>query len=89
MPQKAKTHKTRTDNEVRRFRSSVRWKKFRAWVLSGNPLCQGLCARTGIVKAAEELHHIQPLRLRMDLALDESNVLSLCSSCHRRIEGTK
>ncbi len=73
------------------FRSSTRWKKFRAWHKRTHPLCCdpfGDHKRLGEMPVvAGDLHHILPLNDRPDLALDESNCAQLCRSCHGRIEG--
>jgi len=89
VPTKAKQHRAREGDPVRKFRSSTRWKKFRAWYLSGDPLCAdpfGKHDADGIVVAAQELHHKIPLCERLDLGLVESNVQPLCSECHWRSE---
>ena len=57
------------------------WKRVRARFIRRNPLCaecQGL---------AEEVHHIVSIRERPDLRLVESNLQSLCKSCHSRVTG--
>lgn len=48
-------------------------------------LCQD-CKEKGKVTIATEVHHIIPLEQRPDLALELSNLRSLCRQCH---EATK
>jgi 5-methylcytosine-specific restriction protein A len=64
--------------EDKRFYCSARWRKFRRWFLSLHPLCAD-CGRP-----AEEIHHVQPLKQRPDLALAPENALQLCVPCHSK-----
>lgn len=48
-------------------------------------LCQH-CLRTGYRIDGREVHHVNPLRERPDLALDERNLILLCAACHNRME---
>lgn len=45
-------------------------------------LCQDCLAR-GVITPAAVVHHIQYLDVRPDLALDDSNLISLCKFCHK------
>lgn len=50
-----------TQAEADRLRSSGRWKRFRRDYLTRNPLCAP-CSRRGVVRAAEQVDHVTPLR---------------------------
>ena len=50
-----------------------------------HPLCVE-CEKQGIATAAEEVHHIVPITEAPWLRLSVGNLMSLCVSCHRRIE---
>ena len=45
-------------------------------------LCQDCLAR-GVITQADVVHHIQFLDVRPDLALEDSNLISLCKFCHK------
>ena len=60
------------------------WRDVRAAVLDEEPLCR-FCAEKGLVVAATDVDHIQPLLLRPDLRLVRSNLRPLCKSCHQGI----
>ena len=53
------------------------WQKLRLMVLRANPVCK--CG-----KAAQDVDHIQPIRLRPDLRLTVENLQALCRACHRK-----
>ena len=79
----------RKDDQTVRIRSSARWQKIRRAILAASPLCQdpfGQHASDTI--PSREVHHIQPLYQRPDLAFARSNLMALCARCHNRIEGT-
>lgn len=67
--------------ELRAFYDSAEWRQLRAAYLADNPACQD-CATTGRATPADSVDHILPLRTRPDLALEPSNLRSLCKSCH-------
>lgn len=56
-----------------------RWQRIRALHLSAHPLCAD-CTDAGRVVEATEVHH--RIALRNGGTHDESNLLSLCKSCH-------
>lgn len=78
---------TRTHEQQRRpawvtaFYSSTAWKKVRAMKRARDPLCED-CSERGVGTIATEVDHVVPLMVRRDLALELSNLRSLCSSCH-------
>ena len=59
------------------------WRKLRAVVLRENPLCT-YCLREGITKQADVVDHIIPVKKWKEGELDQSNLQSLCHSCHNR-----
>ena len=72
------------------FYHSAAWKRVRALAMQrDNGMCQDcmdrLRAGYGIKpNRAQMVHHIIPLEERPDLALDLSNLRSLCNECHNR-----
>ncbi len=44
-------------------------------------LCQD-CLKKGIIKTAEMVHHVKPLRDYPELALVQKNLRPLCNRCH-------
>lgn len=64
------------------FYKTAAWRRMRAWVLARDCYeCQA-CKRRGLVTKATDVHHIQHLSQRPDLALDPDNLIALCKSCH-------
>jgi len=59
------------------------WKKVRKIKLAINPLCEE-CLKAGIVKQAEEVHHIKPVADYPELRLAIDNLQSLCKTCHNK-----
>ena len=57
------------------------WRKVRAVVLAGEPLCRA-CMERGMVTAATEVDHILTIKDRPDLRLDLSNLRPMCRECH-------
>jgi len=67
---------------TRKFYKSTAWKKKRKQILErDNHECQKCKARGGYSRATT-VHHIKHLTDRPDLALTDSNLVSLCSACH-------
>lgn len=58
------------------------WKRIRDRYVHKHPLCE-LCLKEGRYVAVEEVHHIVPLA--EGGSNDESNLMSLCRSCHEKI----
>lgn len=57
------------------------WRKLRAQHLDEHPLCL-FCEEKGLVVAAEEVDHIEPIERAPDRRLDPTNLRSLCKPCH-------
>ena len=66
------------------------WRALRMAKLRDNPLCE-MCEREGIVKPADDVHHIQSFMSvddqdeRIALAYDYDNLMSLCDECHTKV----
>ena len=77
-----------TSKESKPFYHTAAWKRARqAALMRDNGMCQACMERLragyGIrPRRAEMVHHIIPLEERPDLALELSNLRSLCSACH-------
>jgi len=67
-----------------RIYSTARWQRFRASVLSSQPLCEN-CQRQGRGPVtATELHHVKPIS-EGGAVFDRHNVQPLCRDCHNGI----
>ena len=55
------------------------WQRIRRSVLMAEPLCRA-CKGQGIVKAADEIDHVQPLH--KGGGNDRGNLQPLCADCH-------
>lgn len=63
-------------------RYSKAWKIIRKRYISEHPLCES-CLKENRMTKAEHVHHIKPLSIGG--THDESNLMSLCKSCHSKI----
>ena len=77
-------HFTRGYNQHERYGSS--WKKIRDRYLGSHPLCEA-CLGLGKATVATLVHHRKPLA--NGGTNDESNLMSLCVSCHEKIHKRK
>ena len=75
-----KTMQRHYDHFTRGYGSA--WRRIRGRHLSGNPLCE-MCKEQGRYVLATLVHHILPIS--EGGTHDESNLMSLCVSCHERI----
>ena len=73
-------HFSRGYDKNERYGSS--WKKIRDRYIQGHPLCEA-CLGLGKASVATLVHHRKPLS--EGGTNDESNLQSLCVSCHERI----
>lgn len=72
---------TRKYNQKRNpFYDTAAWKKCRQAVISANPICEA----QSCTQAATEVHHIENINTRPDLAYTLSNLQALCKRCHMR-----
>ena len=62
---------------------TVAWLRLKSAMLEDQPFCES-CNRLGKLSLAKEVDHVIPIRVNMDLALDESNLQCLCKSCHQK-----
>ena len=60
---------------------SWRWKRLARRMIQRFPICY-VCA----LRLATEVHHIESAADRPDLCYDHANLLTVCRTCHRRIE---
>jgi 5-methylcytosine-specific restriction endonuclease McrA len=70
------------------FYKTARWRALRAWHLRRKPLCAdpfGLHVARRMHVVATEVHHRLDRATRPDLALEASNMVSLCRPCHSRV----
>ncbi len=58
------------------------WRRVRARYVAKHPLCER-CLKEGRITPVEEVHHIIPVNRGGTNA--ESNLMSLCKSCHNKI----
>lgn len=64
------------------FCKTLAWKKMREKILRRDGYRCVDCRRYGRVTEATTVHHIQHYDEHPELALDPSNLISLCASCH-------
>lgn len=75
--------------EAKRIRSSARWIKVQRLFITEHPLCQdpfGDHQRRGTTETGQQVHHIKPLATHPHLAYDFENLMSVCTTCHAKIE---
>jgi 5-methylcytosine-specific restriction endonuclease McrA len=66
------------------FYKTYAWRKFSKEYRLQHPLCQA-CKEAGRIRQADLVDHIQPFKLRPDLAFALSNVRPLCHECHNAL----
>ena len=64
------------------FYLTGRWRRFRDWYISKQPLCE-LCEKEGRTVPAVLVDHVVELR-DLGAPYDETNVQALCASCHAK-----
>jgi len=64
------------------FYNTTAWKRFRAGYIKRHPLCVK-CEEVGVIMSANIIDHIQPIQ-DGGAKFDESNLQSLCASCHNK-----
>lgn len=66
------------------FYTSKRWIKKREMILRRDGYMCQMCKRYGRRVQATTVHHIEHYEDRPDLALVNSNLISLCAACHNK-----
>jgi 5-methylcytosine-specific restriction enzyme A len=64
------------------FYKTARWKSKRVKILKLDEYQFQECKLYGKSKEASTVHHINPLRNKLDLRLTTWNLVSLCGNCH-------
>lgn len=90
-PKKAKKKEKKLyEEERRKIYKSTRWRKLRALKIAEQPLCE-MCLKEGKTTIAEDVHHIESFMstddkvLRLALAYDYENLMSICKMHHQMI----
>ena len=68
--------------DVRRIRSTVRYRRFQRGILLREPLCRP-CRIAGLTVGAEEMDHIVPVHKAPGRFWDPENVQPICTNCHK------
>lgn len=74
---------------MKEFYQSEKWKRKRKRILRRDKYECQMCKRYGIIREAVTVHHIQELEDRPDLALTNSNLISVCQACHNKLHPGK
>lgn len=76
----------RTDKESQVFYNGKQWKRVREIVKDRD---KGLCLMCwfidNVITSVDLVHHIEEEKERIDLRLDEDNLLCLCDKCHKEV----
>lgn len=73
------------EDKLVRFYQSGKWRAIRKRALERDHYECQRCAKHGRYRSAQNVHHLQEVKLRPDLALDINNVESLCIKCHNEV----
>lgn len=74
------------DKRAAAFYKSVAWRRLREQALMRNHgLCQE-CLKTQKITPASMVHHKVPIKVDWSLRLRLDNLISLCDSCHSKID---
>ena len=83
----ARAYEQITSGNAAAFRSSYAWQAAaKAAKYRQHFECQS-CKQRGLYVPAEEVHHVVPIEVAPERALDPSNLMCLCRSCHRLTHG--
>jgi len=82
----AKRYERYDRNPAAKKRYGRCWSRIRARYAAAHPLCEE-CLRHGVYTPTEQVHHILPLS--EGGTHDESNLMSLCASCHAKIHAKR
>lgn len=82
-------HRRHADPALRqaaKIRGTQAWKRFREMFKRKHPLCCDPFGEHGQRVPTEDVHHVDGLASRPEIALSEQNCVPLCRACHRRVE---
>jgi 5-methylcytosine-specific restriction endonuclease McrA len=68
--------------DIEKFYGTEKWKRKRAAILARDKYQCQICKRYGRTRQATEVHHIVHIEDDPSRALDGSNLISLCRTCH-------
>ena len=68
--------------EWRAFYHTKEWSKKRAEILKRDHNACVICRQRGRYSKANTVHHVKHLKDTPELALTDSNLISLCAACH-------
>jgi 5-methylcytosine-specific restriction endonuclease McrA len=74
--------------QSKKFYDSQAWRKVRKMKLAEQPQCEQ-CLADGFTVLASAVHHDKSIEEFPELALTLSNLVSICSTCHSRIEAQR
>ena len=77
-----------SEQSLDRLYNSTRWRKLRSKFLNEHPLCN-YCEQRNIIKPATIVDHIVPHKGDLELFWSESNLQSLCKTCHDSAKAIK
>lgn len=66
-----------------------RWRNFRKWFLSRNPICQRIIDGQRCMAIADTVHHKIAVRVNPDLLCDADNCVAVCRQHHHHLEGAQ
>lgn len=64
---------------------TYRWVKKREAILARDHRACQLCRTKGKYRPATTVHHVKHLKDAPELALEDSNLISLCAACHEAL----
>lgn len=71
------------------FYTSKAWQRKRAHILRRDNYLCAECKRYGKFRAAVTVHHVKHFDEHPELALEDSNLISLCAGCHNKAHPEK
>lgn len=74
------------DERSRKFYTSRTWRRCKENILASDEIDVYLYMKEGIIKAADTVHHIIPLRDNWSKRLQKDNLMSLSAGTHSMIE---
>lgn len=75
--------------DINEFYHSRQWEHLRARILRRDGYQCRICRRYGRLRQATTVHHIKHLDEYPELALDPSNLVSVCTACHNELHPEK